>query len=209
LRTWPANRPSVACAPTADVASRSARRGPEPRTWLADWLVRRGPEPGMWPAAAAWAAYTPGRGRGWPSSPSRFDPALVLATRPHYSACSRVRGASGTLGRRRPDGSRTFVRSLSRLPVSLPASATPDFTVCEIGATRFVAETCRVGGMPRENAKIIFSLSPDRIGSAKSPTRRRSPATFRVATGDSPRGVTPTAPPARHPCATNAKFLQI
>jgi hypothetical protein len=65
-------------------------------------------------------------------------------------------------------------------------SATPDFTVCEIGATRFEAETCRAGGMPREIAKIIFPLRPDRIGSAESPTRPRSPATFRVVTGDSP-----------------------
>src|SRR6185437_12968587 len=42
--------------------------------------------------------------------------------------------------------------------LSVPCVATPDFTGCKIGATRSVAGTGRVGGVPREVVKISVSL---------------------------------------------------
>ena len=129
-------------------ADRLVWPGPEPRTWLADQLVRSGP----------------GRGHGRPSSRGRLIPTVVLSTRPYSARVSADPAAALSCNAHLMDPTHLSRSLYRRRRISPPAKSEP-----RAPWPRLVElAVCRVK-LPRS----FFPWSPDRIGSAKSPIRRK------------------------------------
>ena len=138
--------------------------GPDRRRGRPGRPARPGPQVRTSPTAPARAAGTRAggcgqligsggvapRSRTWPPErPGSLDPDRCLVHPAGFSAS--VSGPARAL-------SCNAAHLTDPAHLSVPCVATPDFTGCKIGATRSVAGTGRVGGVPREVVKISVSL---------------------------------------------------
>ena len=165
---------------------RPVRPGPQARTSPTAPARAAGTRAGDVASSSARAAWPPGRERGPRSVPGRLIPTVVLSTRPDSARLSAD-----------PTGAQLQRRLTDPAHLSVPCVATPDLTGAKsepLAQWPGLVElaVCRV-----KLSRSVFLLSPDRIGSAKSPPRRG-------VSGHIPRrqwrfsiGVTPTAPLAR------------